>query len=141
MPLWNIHHTPEVFTPSEKEDLAAAITDRYAAIGLPRFYVVVLFHEVAPQNFFIGGANATTAVRIAIDHIARHASDSAHRARIAEWVRATVAPSLARHPDLQWEFHVDDTSEEMWMINGLIPPPAQSEAERSWAEENRAAAY
>ncbi|CAM3281379.1 tautomerase family protein [Tsukamurella hominis] len=141
MPLWNIHHTPGVFAPSEKEVLAAAITDQYAAIGLPRFYVVVLFHEVAPENFFIGGVSAPTAVRIAIDHIARHASDSASRTRIAEWVRAMVAPSLARHPDLQWEFHVDDTSEEMWMINGLVPPPAQSEAERSWAATNRTAAY
>ncbi|NMD55637.1 MULTISPECIES: tautomerase family protein [Tsukamurella] len=141
MPLWNIHHTPGVFTSAEKESLAATITDRYAAIGLPRFYVVVLFHEVAPQDFFIGGASAPTAVRIAIDHIARHASDSASRTRIAEWVRAMVAPALARHPDLQWEFHVDDTSEEMWMINGLVPPPAQSEAERDWVATNRTAAY
>ncbi|CAM3611077.1 tautomerase family protein [Tsukamurella ocularis] len=141
MPLWNIHHTPDVFTDAEKQSLAAAITDQYAAIGLPRFYVVVLFHEVAPQDFFIGGENAPTAVRIAIDHIARHASDSENRTRIAEWVRAMVAPSLERHPGLQWEFHVDDTSEEMWMINGLVPPPAWSEAERDWAKTNRSAAY
>ncbi|MET9325760.1 tautomerase family protein [Tsukamurella sp. NPDC003166] len=141
MPLWNIHHTPGVFTAAEKESLSTAITDQYAAIGLPRFYVVVLFHEVSPQDFFIGGTSAPVAVRIAIDHIARHASDSASRSRIAQWVRAMVAPSLARHPDLQWEFHVDDTSEEMWMINGLVPPPAQSEAERTWAATNRSSAY
>ncbi|KXP10775.1 tautomerase family protein [Tsukamurella pseudospumae] len=141
MPLWNIHHTPDVFTAAEKESLAAAITDQYAAIGLPRFYVVVLFHEVAPQDFFIGGTSAPVAVRIAIDHIARHAADSTSRTQIAQWVRGMVAPSLARHPDLQWEFHVDDTSEEMWMINGLVPPPAQSEAERTWAETNRSSTY
>lgn len=141
MPLWNIHHTPDTFTPAEKESLAAAITDQYAAIGLPRFYVVVLFHEVSPESFFIGGTVAPTAVRISIDHIARNASDSKSRKRIAEWVRTMVAPSLERYPDLQWEFHVDDTSEEMWMINGLVPPPAQSEAERSWAATNRSSTY
>lgn len=141
MPLWNIHHTPDVFTAAEKEALAAAITDQYSAIGLPRFYVVVLFHEVAPQDFFIGGTSAPVAVRIAIDHIARHAADSTSRTQIAHWVRGMVAPSLARHPDLQWEFHVDDTSEDMWMINGLVPPPAQSEAERTWAAANRSSAY
>lgn len=141
MPLWNIHHTPGIFTAEEKRSLASGITDQYARLGLPRFYVVTLFHEVEPENFFIGGVQAPTAVRISIDHIARHSPDSDGRKRIAGWVRSMVAPFLERHPDVQWEFHIDDTSEEMWMINGIVPPPAASEAEKAWVAENRTSAY
>lgn len=141
MPLWTIHHTPGIFTAQDKRELASRITDGYARAGLPRFYVVTLFQETAPEDFYVGGEPTTAGVRITIDHIARRAPDSENRRRITQWINQILTPTLERHPGLHWEFHIDETSEELWMINGLVPPPGGSEAEQRWARENAVSAY
>ncbi|MGW0158949.1 tautomerase family protein [Mycobacterium sp. NPDC003323] len=141
MPLWTIHHTPGVFTEADKRALATRVTDHYAGVGLPRFYVVVVFNETAPQDLYVGGEPAPVGVRVVIEHIARRSTDTAGRRRTTGWIKAILAPFVDRHEGMHWEFHVDETSEELWMINGLIPPPAASEAERDWARTNIASAY
>jgi len=141
MPLWTIHHTPGIFTDEEKHDLAARITDHYEKVGLPRFYVVVLFDETKPTDFYVGGEPTPVGVRIVIDHIARHLPDKAARQRSTQWINGILQPHLSRHDGLHWEFHVDETSEDLWMINGLVPPPGRSEAEKAWARANAATAY
>ena len=30
---------------------------------------------------------------------------------------------------------------DLWLINGLVPPPPSSDAEKQWARENRAIPY
>lgn len=141
MPLWTIHHTPGIFDVAEKRALASRITDHYQAAGLPRFYVVTVFHETPPEDFYVGGEPTSVGLRVVIDHIARRAADSESRQRIAGWINQILGPFLERHPVLHWEFHVDETSEELWMINGLVPPPGGSEAEKRWATENAATVY
>jgi hypothetical protein len=37
---------------------------------------------------------------------------------------------------LHTEFHVDETPQDLWMINGLWPPPGGSDGEKLWAEKN-----
>lgn len=141
MPLWTIHHSAGVFTDSAKQELAGAITKRYQAIGLPRFYVVVLFHEMKAGEFFIGGERTSSAVRVVIEHIARQHPDSASRRRTARWIRDMLAPFVGGRDGLHWEFHVDETDDELWMVDGLVPPPGGSDAEKRWAETNVAAPY
>lgn len=70
MPLWTIHHTPGIFRAAEKRKLASRITDHYERVGLPRFYVVTLFQETAPEDLYVGGEPTSVGVRIVIDHIA-----------------------------------------------------------------------
>lgn len=141
MPLWTIHHSPGIFSVEDKHALALRITDRYQRAGLPRFYVVTLFHQMAPEDFYVGGESTAVGVRIVIDHIARRAPDSESRRRIAGWIKQILTPYLDRNPGLHWEFHVEETSDELWMINGLMPPPSGSEAEKLWATENAASVY
>lgn len=141
MPLWTIHHTPGIFTAEEKHELASRIADHYEQVGLPRFYVVTLFQETQPENFFVGGEPTPVGVRVIIDHIARRNPDAESRRRTTRWINCILKPHLDRHPDLHWEFHADETSEELWMINGLVPPPGGSEAEKDWAERNLAVPY
>lgn len=141
MPLWTIHHTPGIFTDEEKRQLAARITDHYEKAGLPRFYVVAVFNETRPEDFYVGGEPTPVGVRVVIEHIARHSADKAGRQRIAHWVKNILTPSLDRHPELHWEFHIDETSEELWMINGMVPPPGGSDAEKAWAQANSVSAY
>lgn len=140
MPLWKIYHTPDLFTETDKTQLSRDITDRYELAGLPRFYVVVVFAEIDSTDIYVGGEQ-TPAVRVEIAHIARHLDDGASRRRVAQWVNDVLAAHLERHVGLHWEFHIDETSEELWMINGFIPPPGRSEAEKTWAAANRPLAY
>ena len=141
MPLWTIHHTPGIFTDDDKQQLAASITDHYQQVGLPRFYVVVIFTETQPGDLYVGGEKAAVGVRVVIDHIARQNPDRASRQRTAQWIKSILHPKLKGHVDLHWEFHVDETSEDTWMINGVVPPPAHSAAEQAWAKANAAVPY
>ncbi|WP_078307189.1 MULTISPECIES: tautomerase family protein [unclassified Mycobacterium] len=140
MPLWTIYHTPHVFSDNDKSELAKSITEVYVTVGLPRFYVVTVFKEIEPSDFYVGGEQTGTAVRIVVEHIARTLPDKAGRERITQYLGRVLAPHLNR-ADLHWEFHIDETSEELWMINGLVPPPMNSDAEREWARTNQSSPY
>lgn len=141
MPLWTVHHTPGIFTDEEKHELAAHIADHYEKVGLPRFYVVTVFRESRPEDFYVGGEPTMAGIRITIDHIARRAADRESRRRNAQWIKGMLQPQLERKAGLHWEFHVDETSDDLWMINGITPPPAGSDAEKLWAENNSASPY
>ncbi|OBJ83553.1 tautomerase family protein [Mycobacterium asiaticum] len=141
MPLWMIHHTPGLISDEQKRELSARITDHYEKAGLPRFYVITIFNEIRPEDFHVGGEPTPVGLRVVIDHIARRAADKADRQRIARWINWLMTPFVEAHPDLHWEFHVDETSEDLWMINGIAPPPGGSDAEKAWAQANAVSAY
>ncbi|MGA5822753.1 tautomerase family protein [Kitasatospora sp. NPDC094028] len=140
MPLWHVYHSPGTYTAPQKKQLATDITEFYARFGLPKFYAVVLFHDVDPESFHIGGEPAPDAVRIVVEHLARHSEDPDLRRRTREALAALLAPHTTDR-GLYCEFHVDETPRDLWMIDGLTPPPPLSEAERHWAEENRPSPY
>jgi hypothetical protein len=59
------------------------------------------------------------------------------------WVRAVdeaIAP-FVRDRGYDWEFHIDETPADLWSIQGELPPPFGSEAEKRWAEENKPSPY
>src|SRR3954447_26618391 len=141
MPLWTIHYTPGLFSDQQKHDLASRIADHYENAGLPRFYVITIFNETRPAAFYVGGEPTPVGLRVIIEHIARRSTDTSSRQRIAKWINGILTPLLDGHPDLHWEFHVDETSEELWMIGGIVPPPGGSEAEKAWARANAPSPY
>ena len=140
MPLWNVYHPVGAYTEQEKHEFADRVTSLYEARGLPRFYVVTLFHEVDRGSFYVGGEPVDDRVRITIDQIARHYADPASKEEARKRIGAVIQP-FAAGKRLRWEFHVDETPRDLWMIDGLVPPPTGSEAEQLWAKENRAIPY
>lgn len=140
MPLWNVYHPAGVYTEQEKLEFAGRVTSDYAARGLPRFYVVTLFHEVDRGSFYVGGEPVNDRVRVAIDHIARHLADPASREASRQRIGALIQ-QFAAGKGLRWEFHIDETPSDLWMIDGLVPPPPGSDAGKLWAKENRAIPY
>ena len=102
--------------------------------------MVTLFHEVDRGSFYVGGEPADDVVRVAIDIFARDVDDPARRESFRHRIGAVITP-FATAKGLRWEFHVDQTPRDLWMINGLVPPPPGSDAERLWANENRAIPY
>ncbi|KAK4243771.1 putative oxalocrotonate tautomerase [Corynascus novoguineensis] len=142
MPLWQIFHPPSTFTtPSSKQALAADITSIYTSVGLPAFYVVIYFIPIPDENAFVGGQNRPPGskpfVRFVADHIAVHIeSDAARVQGMMKRVDAALRPHV-RDKGYDWEVHVDETPRGLWTINGLVPPPFKSEAEKKWSELNR----
>lgn len=140
MPLWSVYHPPQVYSAQDKRDLAEAATGYYARVGLPRFYVVVHFHELAPESFLVGGEPSASTVRIVVEHIARHSDGPDTRRRIGETISSVIAP-FTTDRGLHTEFHVDETPRDLWMIDGRWPPPSGSDAEKRWVEQNRPEPY
>ena len=125
MPLWKIYHPVGAFSLEDKKGLSEAITALYAR-GLPKFYVGVVFQEVAADSFFIGGESVDNFVRIWVDHIARTMPTPEIRAKFIEMVDAALAPYV-RDRGLNWEYHIDETSYELWSIQGYRPPLPRTE--------------
>ena len=139
MPLWHIYCPFNAYTSADKTEFASRITDLYAKFGLPRFYVSVMFHELAADDLQIGGEPRNDFVRISMDHIARRMTPD----RYDSWmdhVTETLDP-FVRQRGFKWEVHIDETPFELWSIEGLKPPAPHSETEQLWAKDNRATPY
>ena len=112
MPLWKIYHPVGAFSLEDKKGLSEAITALYAR-GLPKFYVGVVFQEVAADSFFIGGECVDNFVRIWIDHIARTMPTAEIRAKFIEMVDAQgIDEAYARMQagDVKYRFVIDGAS-------------------------------
>jgi phenylpyruvate tautomerase PptA (4-oxalocrotonate tautomerase family) len=157
MPLWRIYCNPETFSPEERTSLAQTITSLYTNLGLPAFYVNVLFIDVLEQNFLIGGQRTKNTIRFSVEHVARampSADSEEGRLRISRWmdrisnvgsnvrrVRAwidrlqTLKPFIP--PGHLWEITTSNTPMDQWRIQGVKPPPPGSEEEKSWVKANK----
>jgi phenylpyruvate tautomerase PptA (4-oxalocrotonate tautomerase family) len=157
MPLWQLFTPKDAFTSEEKRDLAERITNVYTgpkaieSIGfsLPRFYTSVVFHEFDAHSFFVGGEPRDKFIQIEVVHIARVTETVADQLSIsveellAGWfvmVEEALKPYIADR-GYECEFHTEDAPHETWRIDGLEPPPPDSEAEKRWAKDNKSSPY
>ncbi|MBF6275477.1 4-oxalocrotonate tautomerase [Nocardia sp. 852002-20019_SCH5090214] len=140
MPLWHVHHPADTYSDADKQDFARDITALYASFGLPEFYVVVLFQEIEETSFFVGGKPSNNTVRIVVEHLARHLDDPQMRKRSTQRLNSIMEPYTGAR-GLHWEFHTYESPRDLWMIDGLFPPDAGSEAEKAWARANEPIPY
>ncbi|MET9445590.1 tautomerase family protein [Streptomyces cinerochromogenes] len=141
MPLWTIYHPPGAYTPQQKQQFSADITGFYTRYGnLPAFYVVTVFQEIDADSFYIGGEPSATSVRIKADHIAVHTDDPDTRVRTRQILARILAPHTTDR-GLYCEFHIDETPRDLWVLDGMAPPPLKSEAHQLWVQENRPVPY
>lgn len=157
MPLWQLFVPENAYTSEEKAEMASKITNIYSSdwsrenfgFELPRFYTSVVFHEIKADSFYVGGESRDKFIQIEVVHIARTNEGAAALAGITveeilrryfENVNATLAPYIADR-GYEVEFHVEAAPFETWQIDGMVPPPPGSDAERRWYEENRSSPY
>lgn len=136
MPLWKIYHPPRAYSAEDKQAIAQVITGVYGRI-MPKFYVGVLFQEIAADNFYIGGEPHPGFVRIAVDHIARTFQSDDTRIGFFNRMNGLLAPWITDR-GFDWEMHVDETPFDLWTIQGYFPPREGTEDEKRWMAENRA---
>jgi hypothetical protein len=59
------------------------------------------------------------------------------------WVRSldqVIAPWV-RERGYDWEFTITEPPFDLWSLQGEIPPPFESVAEKRWVQENKATPY
>jgi phenylpyruvate tautomerase PptA (4-oxalocrotonate tautomerase family) len=140
MPLWHIYTPVGAYSAEDKKAMSAALMRIYVEAGLPKFYVNVLFHEVDEGNFFIGGEARNNFVRLVAEHIARQLPTTELRRKAMAFLEAQIAP-FVKDRGYDWEIHIDETPFDFWQVQGLIPPQAESAAEKLWAAGNRPVPY
>lgn len=136
MPLWKIYHPVGAYSAEDKQAISRSLTDVYAR-AMPRFYVGVIFQEVAAGDFYIGGEPRSNFVRIWVDHIARTFSSDEMKVRFFEKMNQIFEPWIAAR-GYDWELHVDETPFDLWTIQGHFPPREGTEDEKRWIADNRA---
>lgn len=140
MPLWKIYHSVGAYTSEDKKQFSEAITSIYEAVPIPKFYVVVVFEEVAADSFFVGGDSHDKFVRINIDQMARTLPGSVLRQWWVHHLDEVIKPWIGDR-GFDWEFTIDEAPADLWSLQGHIPPPFESHAEKRWVAENKASTY
>jgi phenylpyruvate tautomerase PptA (4-oxalocrotonate tautomerase family) len=140
MPLWQIFHPVDAYSPEDKTTFAERITDLYAQAPIPRFYVVTLFHPIPGDSYFVGGVSHPKFVRFKIDQMARTIPGPVLREWYMRRVEEVVAP-FVRDRGFDWEIQIDEVPADLWTLQGVIPPPFESIAEKRWVKENKASPY
>lgn len=141
MPYWEIFTPDNAFTDEDKEQISERITQMYVDwVNLPRFYVVVRFHDMPHNTMYVGGKAKNNFVRVVIDHIARRMDDPEFRALCMAAIESVLEPYV-KDRGYDWEVHIDETPMDLWRVQGLIAPPPESELEKMWASENRPVPY
>jgi phenylpyruvate tautomerase PptA (4-oxalocrotonate tautomerase family) len=140
MPLWKVYHPAGAFTATDKKDLSERIASVYAGVPIPKFYVVILFEEIAKDSYFVGGELHNKFIRFKIDQIARTIPGPIIR---EWWIRTldqVIAP-FVKDKGFDWEISIDETPFDLWSLQGELAPPFESIAEKRWVKENRASPY
>ncbi|TPX30177.1 hypothetical protein SmJEL517_g06199 [Synchytrium microbalum] len=141
MPLHQIYHPVDAYSDKDKIEIAERITKMYTSIGLPPFYVVVLFHAVPSSSFYVGGRQTNKFIRVHTQHLARAFNgDSERKRKSMEYLDVALKP-YTQDRGYDWETHVTEVDRELWRENGLVPPLPGTEAEKVWVKENRAVPY
>jgi phenylpyruvate tautomerase PptA (4-oxalocrotonate tautomerase family) len=140
MPLWKIYHPEGLYTPEDKKALAERITNIYASIPLPKFYVVILFEALPKGDCFVGGEPHEKFVRFTVDQIARTVPGPVLREWWIKTLDKAVAP-FVKDRGCDWEISIDETPCDLWSLQGELAPPFESHAEKRWVEENRSSPY
>src|SRR5882757_5858208 len=121
MPLWDIFIPENAYTEQDKEQMSEAITSIYVDyVNLPKFYVVVVFHEKPANSMYVGGRATNSFVRIRVDHFARQLDTAEERALCMAVIEQKLAP-FVKDRGFDWEVHIDETPMDLWRVQGLVP--------------------
>lgn len=140
MPLWKVYHPEGAYTAQDKKLLAERITGLYAAVPIPKFYVVIVFEAYGKDECFVGGEAHSKFIRFKVDHIARTLPGPILREWWVRKVDEVIAPHV-KDRGYDWEVSIDETPFDLWSLQGELPPPFESKAEKRWVKDNKASPY
>ncbi|KAI9004940.1 putative oxalocrotonate tautomerase enzyme-domain-containing protein [Hyaloraphidium curvatum] len=143
-----IYAPATLFSPEEKRAIAKSLTAMYTSVGLPAFYVIVLFIPVEADSFFIGNEShderasrtGKPFVRIVSQHLARANRSEKDRQRSITALESRFKPFIA-DKGYEWELHIEEPTADLWRESGISPPAPRTPAEKLWVEKNEPSPY
>ena len=95
MPLWQVFHPKGAYTAEDKQGLAERITGLFTSAPMPAFYVVVVFIEMSPDDFYVGAKPTKNFVRFKVDQMANTLPSQLAREWWLRHVQHAVAPYVS----------------------------------------------
>ena len=129
MPTYTVTVPQGRLTPAHKQAVAQAITHTHASVtGAPSYFAQVIFQEVAPGNYFIGGAP------LAADQVYVHGQIRAGRTvdekdRLVRGLLQAVGAAAQAPAHAVWVYIVDLVPRQMAEFGHVLPEPG---GEAAW---------
>jgi signal transduction histidine kinase len=111
MPLWQIFHPVDAYTPEDRKTLSERITALYASGNVPKFYVVIAFHPLPADSMYVGGEPRSSFVRFKIDQMARTLPGEVLWAWWMRRIEEVIAPFVTQR-GLESEVQIDELPAE-----------------------------
>ncbi len=140
MPLWQIFHPADAYTAEDKKEFSNRICSLYQMVPIPKIYVVVVFTPVPEDSYYVGGEPHGKFVRFKIDQMARTIPGPVLRSWWMRRIEEIIAPWV-KERGFEWEVQIAEPPSDLWTMNGFIPPPFNSVAEKRWIADNATSAY
>ncbi|KAJ7708220.1 putative oxalocrotonate tautomerase enzyme-domain-containing protein [Mycena rosella] len=113
MPLHRFFTPKGMYSAEDKAAIAAAVTAVYKS--LPPFYVVVLFIDLDPESFFVGGKSSNKFLRIAAEHYARNFSDDKAKRGFMDRYEHALEP-FTKGRGIDWEVQITDADVRHYLL-------------------------
>ncbi|GAW06802.1 4-oxalocrotonate tautomerase [Lentinula edodes] len=136
MPFHRLYCSVNLYSKEEKQAIARSITELYARVPIPRFYVVVNFIEVGQDDCYVGGEPNTRFLRISVQHLARNLQTVEEKRNFMERYEKTLEP-YTKDKGIDWEVQISNEDPLYWNLNGICPPPFGSESYQMWVKINK----
>ncbi|KAJ3872219.1 putative oxalocrotonate tautomerase [Lentinula edodes] len=136
MPFHRFYCSANLYSKEEKQAIARSITELYARVPIPRFYVVVNFIEVGQDDCYVGGEPNTKFLRICVQHLARNLQTVEEKRNFMERYEKTLEP-YTKDKGIDWEVQISNEDPLFWNLNGICPPPFGSESYQMWVKVNK----
>jgi phenylpyruvate tautomerase PptA (4-oxalocrotonate tautomerase family) len=104
MSLHRIYHSSGTFSNADKQGLAVNITAFYKALGLPEFYVDVIFVHTEENSFFVGGQAKNKYIRIVVQHLAAQLQNDEIRKTFNKKYEKAIGPFI-KEKGYDWEVY------------------------------------
>ncbi|KAJ3925335.1 MAG: putative oxalocrotonate tautomerase, partial [Lentinula lateritia] len=96
-----------LYSKEEKQAIARSITELYAQVPIPRFYVVVNFIKVGQDDCYVGGEPNTTFLRISVQHLARNLRIVEEKRNFMERYEKALEP-YTKDKGIDWEVQISN---------------------------------
>ncbi|HEX9461638.1 MAG TPA: tautomerase family protein [Alphaproteobacteria bacterium] len=118
-------------TPAQKADIVRSITAiHHEETGAPRYFVQVIFYELAPGNHFIGGQSAP-AGQIWIRGDIRAGRSEEQKRKLISRILRDVSKTSAIAAEEVWVYLCDIPAHNIAEYGRVLPPPG-GETENAW---------
>jgi len=115
-------------TPVQKTEIARSITNIYhEEFGSPRYFVEVIFHDVAPGNYYLV-ARPAPADKISITGEIRSGRTDEQRSRMVQRIMQDVAMASGAAEDMVWVHLLESPFADVLEYGRVLVPVGEENA-------------